>query len=200
MFWADEIVGSVEKAFPGKRSFVLRDEKTASGRVHVGSLRGVAIHGVAAAALAEKGYKVKYFFEINDADPMDGLPVYLDKKKFLPYMGRPLKDVPSPDGGEPRAAENYARYFGDEFVSVIRCLGFDPEIYLASSLYASGKFDRWIDAALEGAEEIRRIYREVSGSEKSEVWNPVQIVCEKCGEPTSADICKACELMEKAGR
>ncbi len=178
MFWADEIVTRVEKKFPGKKSFIVRDEKTASGRVHVGSLRGVVIHGIAALALAEKGYGAKFYYEINDADPMDGMPVYLDREKFLTYMGRPLKDIPPPDG----KSENFARYFGDEFVEVINRLGFEPEIYLASTLYAEGKFDPWIDIALEKADEIRKIYSEVSGSEKGEEWNPVQIVCEKCGK------------------
>lgn len=184
MFWADEVVAEVERTFHGKKKFIVRDEKTASGRVHVGSLRGVAIHGVIVQALKEKGYEVKYYYEINDADPMDGLPIYLDKETFLPHMGKPLKDVPSPESPDspPTPEKNYARYFGDEFVSVIKRLGFEPIIYLSSTLYADGKFDQWIDLALEKSDEIRRIYKEISGSEKSEEWNPVQVVCEKCGK------------------
>lgn len=184
MFWADEIVAAVEKAFPGQKKFVVRDEKTPSGRVHVGSLRGVVIHGVIALALREAGYNVKYYFEINDADPMDGMPIYLPREKFLPHMGKPLKDIPSPESPDtpPTSEKNYARYFGDEFVSVIRRLGFEPEIYLNSTLYAEGKYDNLIDTVLENPDEIRAIYKEISGSEKREEWNPVQIVCEKCGK------------------
>lgn len=189
MFWADEIVASIEKAFPGKKKFVVRDEKTPSGRVHVGSLCGVIIHGVVAQALAEKGYDVQYSYEINDADPMDGLPIYLSKK-FEKYMGKPLKDVPAPDkNGEPdeesfakNPTKNYANYFGDEFVEVIHRLGFHPTIYKNSELYAQGKYDRWIDVILEHPGEIRKIYHEVSGSKKEEQWNAVQVVCEKCGK------------------
>lgn len=184
MFWADEVVTSAEKLFPKKKSFIVRDEKTPSGRVHIGSLRGVVIHGVIAAALAEKDYGAKYFYEINDADPMDGLPVYLPKEKFLPHMGKPLKDIPSPQSPDtpPTPQKNYAQYFGDEFVNVIRRLGFHPEIYLNSLLYTDGKYDHWIDLALEKADQIREIYARVSGSQKKEEWNPVQIVCEKCGK------------------
>lgn len=184
MFWVDEVVAAVEKTYPGRKSFIVRDEKTPSGRVHVGSLRGVVIHGVIAQALAEKGYGVKYFYEINDADPMDGMPVYLPKENFLPHMGKPLKNIPSPQSPDtpPTPEKNYAQYFGDDFTAVIRRLGFEPEFYLSSTLYAEGKYDPWIDIVLEHGEEIRRIYREVSGSEKKEEWNPVQIVCEKCGK------------------
>lgn len=187
MFWADELVEAIEKTYPGKKKFIVRDEKTASGRVHVGSLRGLVIHGVVAQALKEKGYEVEYHYEINDADPMDGMPVYLKKEAFLEHMGKPLKDVPSPDektapGIGIKKADNFARYFGDEYIAVIESIGFKPQFYLASTLYKEGKFDHWIDLALEGADEVRRIYKEVSGSEKDEEWNPVQMVCEKCGK------------------
>ena len=183
MFWADEIVEEVKRTYPGKKKIIVRDEKTPSGRVHIGSLRGVIIHGVAAQALREAGIDATYYYEINDADPMDGLPVYLDREKFLPHMGKPLKDVPSPESPDvaPTSEKNYARYFGDEFVEVIRRIGFTPEIYLSSTLYKEGKYDPWIDLALENTDLIRRIYQEVSGSEKREEWNPVQVVCEKCG-------------------
>lgn len=178
MFWADEIVDGILKTFPEKRRFIIRDEKTPSGRVHVGSVRGVVIHGIVAQALQERGFNAEFIYELNDADPMDGLPIYLDREKFLPFMGKPLKDVPSPNP----TYKNYAEYFGKEFVSVIERLGFHPKIVWNSDLYAEGQYDPWIDIVLEKSDQIRLIYREVSGSEKSEEWNPVQIVCENCGK------------------
>jgi lysyl-tRNA synthetase class I len=42
MLWVDKIVADITKdASPGQK-FIVRDEKTASGRVHIGSMRGVA--------------------------------------------------------------------------------------------------------------------------------------------------------------
>lgn len=189
MFWADQIVADIEKFFPGKKKFIVRDEKTPSGRVHIGSLRGVVIHAIIAQALCEKGYDAKFHYELNDADPMDGLPSNLSEK-FKKYMGRPLKDVPPPDEkGEPDEAvfakdpsKNFANHWGDEFIAVIRSLGFDPIFYKNSDVYAEGKYDQWIDVVLEKPNEIREVYKEVSGSEKREEWNPLQIVCEKCGK------------------
>ncbi|MBT6068784.1 hypothetical protein HOG48_03440, partial [Candidatus Peregrinibacteria bacterium] len=46
MFWVDRIADEILTAYPGKNEFIIRDEKTLSGQVHVGSLRGVLIHGV----------------------------------------------------------------------------------------------------------------------------------------------------------
>lgn len=183
MFWVDEIVDEIIKTYPKKGEFILRDEKTPSGRVHIGSLRGFVIHAIVAQALNERGKKARFIWEFNDADPMDGLPVYLDAKKYEPFMGKPLKDVPSPHeelGG--KEAKNYAEYFAGEFTEVINSLGFEPEIIYSSSLYAKGHYDKWITKVLEHKDKIRAIYKEVSGSEKSEDWYPLQVVCEKCGK------------------
>src|SRR3989344_5510443 len=97
MFWIDEIAAEINRTFLDKsRTIVLRDEKTASGRVHVGSVRGVVIHGVLAEALQKLGRKAHFFYEINDVDPMDGMPVYLDAEAYAEHMGKPLRHVPAP--------------------------------------------------------------------------------------------------------
>ncbi|MEK7219545.1 MAG: lysine--tRNA ligase, partial [Patescibacteria group bacterium] len=120
----------------------------------------------------------RYLFEFNDFDPMDGLPVYLDQEKFLPYMGKPLCDIPSPDG----KAKNYAEYFGNEFANVISELGFVPEYYRSSELYLSGKYNDVIKTALLNADKIREIYKKISGSQKEDSWLPLSVICEKCGK------------------
>ena len=88
MFWVDEVVEEILKKHPKKKEFIIRDEKTPSGRVHIGSLRGFVIHAIIAQALNEKGKKARFIWEFNDADPIDGLPVYLDAVKYKPFMRR----------------------------------------------------------------------------------------------------------------
>lgn len=178
MFWADALAGRIAGAFDGRGLLVIRDEKTASGRVHVGSLRGVAIHGLLAEVLAERGIASSFLYEINDFDPFDAVPAYLPAETFREHLGKPLFAVPSPDG----KAKNYAEYFGEEFIGVIREVGFAPEFYRASELYRSGRMNEAIRIALENADVIRRIYREVSGSEKDAAWLPLSVVCERCGK------------------
>src|SRR3989344_3093056 len=179
MFWADKIAKEISEKGSGKEGpLLIRDEKTASGRVHVGSMRGVAVHGVVSEALKEKQVENTYLFEINDFDPMDGLPVYLDEAKYKPYMGKPLYLVPSPD---PKF-KNYAEYYGQEFEGVIRDAGFYPKFTRTSELYQSGKMNDVIRLALEKAEVIRAIYKEISGSVKEKDWLPISVICEKCGK------------------
>ena len=179
MFWADAITESIlaEPRFKDKRPLLIRDEKTASGRVHIGSMRGVTVHGLIAEALAERKVPHHFIWETNDFDPMDGLPAYLDEQTFRPHMGKPLNTVPSPQPG----FENYAEYFGQEFEQVITDTGFFPEFTRTSALYASGRMNEVIRTALQKAERIREIYREVSGSEKEAAWLPLSAICERCG-------------------
>lgn len=182
MFWADRIATEIEETFKEKiargEPLVIRDEKTASGRVHIGSLRGVAIHGIISEVLNEKGINNRYLYEINDFDPMDGLPVYLNKAEYEKYLGMPLCNVPSPDG----KAKNFAEYFAEEFIEVIKEAGFEPEYYRSSELYKSGKFNDLIRTALLHGKEIKEIYKRVSGSEKDDEWLPINVICEKCGK------------------
>src|SRR3989344_8710846 len=115
MFWLDRIFGQIETELKDKiasgKTLLIRDEKTASGRVHVGSMRALALHAAIAERLGEANIPHTFKYEINDMDPMDGLPVYLDAAHYQKEMGKPLFAVPSPDG----MAKNFAEYFANDF-------------------------------------------------------------------------------------
>ncbi len=181
MFWADRIAREIQESRAGKadKPLLIRDEKTLSGRVHIGSMRGVAIHGIIAEVLSEYGIQNEYRYELNDFDPFDSVPGYLDAQAYAEHLGKPLYAVPSPDPAYP----NYAEYFGAEFASVHAKGGFTPTYYRAyADLYKAGKMDALIKVALERAPDIRRILKEVSGSVKDDSWLPVSVVCEQCGK------------------
>lgn len=182
MAWADRIVGEIEKRFAEKiakkQPLVIRDEKTLSGRVHVGSLRGIAIHGLIAQVLSEKSIPNVFRFELNDFDPMDEIPRTLERTAYEKYMGQPLYTVPPHE----KTAETYPLVFGKELQGVVQRLGFPVEFYPLEPEYMTGKFNGVIEEALNHAKEIRTIYREVSGSVKPDDWYPLQAICEKCGK------------------
>lgn len=179
MFWADRIAKEIQdtKATSGD-TLRIRDEKTLSGRVHIGSMRGIAIHGLISEVLTEYGVANEYRYELNDFDDFDKVPGYLDEAVFTEHLGRPLCAVPSPEPGY----DNYAEYFGDELRRVILKAGFTPTYYRATELYRSGAMDPYIKTALEHTADIRRIQKEVSGSQKTEEWLPISVVCEVCGK------------------
>ena len=180
MFWADRIAKEIQQQKSGLgRPLVIRDEKTLSGRVHVGSMRGLAIHGIVAEVLEEYGIENTFLWEHNDFDPFDSIPPYLDQDIYREHLGKPLYTVPSPEPG----FANFAEYFGAEFVSVHQKFGATPKYYWAyRDLYQAGKMDAQIRTALDRAHDVRRILKEVSGSVKDETWLPVSVVCEMCGK------------------
>jgi lysyl-tRNA synthetase, class I len=182
MLWVDKIVDQIQKDLKPRidagEELVVRDEKTMSGRVHVGSARAMAMHGIFSEVLDERGVKNTFLYEINDFDPMDGLPVYLDQERYREFMGMPFYAIPAPDG----RAENFAEYYADEFIEVTKATGFNPHYYRLHDEYKAGKFNEVIRIALERADTIRQIYKEVSGSVKQDDWLPISVVCEKCGK------------------
>jgi len=186
MFWADKIAKDIIETRvetgqlnAGKKGrLLIRDEKTMSGRVHIGSMRGVAIHGLVAEVLAERGIENEYRYELHDFDPFDAIPGYLDASIFTEHLGKPLFQVPSPKEG----FLNYAEYFSAEFIAVHKTAGFTPEYYRATELYQSGQMDECIRIALTRADDVRKILKQVSGSVKDETWLPVSVVCESCGK------------------
>ena len=179
MFWADRVAKEIQNTrTKGKSSLLIRDEKTLSGRVHIGAMRGVAIHGLVGEVLSEYGIENEYRYELNDLDPFDTVPDSLPQERFKEHLGKPLHMVPSPEPG----FQNFAEYYGAEFIAVHEKAGFRPTYYRATELYGSGKMDPLVKKALERATDIRRILKNVSGSVKDASWLPVSVACEKCGK------------------
>ncbi|MFN3927028.1 MAG: lysine--tRNA ligase [Pseudanabaenaceae cyanobacterium] len=175
MFWADKWAEAVTG------TAVVNDSKTPSGRVHVGSLRGVIIHDVIYRAIQYAGKPVKFYYGVDDYDALDTVPKYLPEEQFKPYLGFPLCNVPAPnlDG---RPARSYADYFMDEFLGVFNYLGVKPEIYYLHDLYRQGKLNYHIDLFLRHASDIRAVYKEVSKSDRPDNWYPFHPICENCGK------------------
>jgi lysyl-tRNA synthetase class 1 len=178
MFWADKIAESA------KEYQVVNDSKTPSGRVHVGSLRGVIIHDVIYRAIKRAGKPVKFLYGVDDYDALDTVPHYLDKDKFTPYLGYPLCNVPYPDN----TVSDYAKYFMGEFLQVFDYLGVKPEIYYLRDLYRTGKLNNYIDIFLKNAHLVREVYLDVSKSQRADNWYPFQVICEKCGKIATTEV------------
>ncbi len=180
MFWLDRIFGEAEKQLAAKiaagKTLLIRDEKTASGRVHVGSMRALALHAALSERLTEANIQNRFVYEINDFDPMDGLPVYLDAEVYRQYLGMPLCNIPAPDG----KAENFAEFYAAEYITAIRAAGFSPEFTRASKLYRSGQMNGVIREALEKVTTVKAIYKDLTGQDRPENWYPINVVCENC--------------------
>ncbi|MBP7967729.1 lysine--tRNA ligase [Candidatus Woesebacteria bacterium] len=179
MYWADKIATQIVES--GKyKPYWVDDMKTPSGRIHVGSLRGVLVHDFVHKSLLSKGEQSNYTYVYNDMDPMDGLPGYLDQSTYLPHMGKPLFKIPAPVG-----EKSISQYYADEFTEVFNRLGARPTVLWSSQLYLSGKMNSAIQIALDNAQMIRDVYMQVANYKVSRDWYPFQVFCEKCGKEGS---------------
>lgn len=174
MLWTEELTKHFKNS---KEELWVDDMATPSGKPHVGTFRGAIIHDVATKALKKAGLKSKYTFFSNDYDPMDGMPIYLDEKKYREHMGKPFFMIPAPDG-----KGSLAEYFISELYEMMDGLGCKYTAMKDSDGYKNGDYDNVIKIALDNANEIRKYYKEISGSEKPTDWIPFHPICEKCGK------------------
>jgi len=182
MFWADKISRELkERGLPLEW---VDDMKTPSGKIHIGSLRGVVIHDLIYKALKEHNVNVKYTYIFDNHDPMDDLPVYLPKEKFEQYLGMPLYKIPSPVDGY----SSYAEYYAKDFQNVFNAIGCNPEILWTTDLYKSRKMNDLIKESLDRKDEIKAIYEEMYKKTLPSEWYPFQIYCTNCGKVSTTQV------------
>lgn len=172
MFWADTLIEKLDNDQP----HIINDSKTPSGRAHVGALRGVLIHDVIFRRMKEEGFNVRYTFGVDDFDPLDEIP-YGKDEHYKQYLGMPLCNVPPPPGSK---ATDMSDYYISEFFDVFKYLGVEAETYRLRDIYRSGNFDEPIDIILRHADMVRKVYKEISGSDRPDNWYPFQVICENC--------------------
>lgn len=177
MYWADEFADQIIKS--GKyKPYWVDDMKTPSGRVHIGSVRAVVSHELIFRALRDRGQEVTFSYVLDDHDPMDSLPAYLDEKKYRQHLGKPLYKIPSPEKGY----NSYGHRWGQEYIEAFNVLGVHPKIIWGSQLYLSGKMNEMVKICLDKTDKIREIYRNLYGHAKPKNWHPFSVECEKCGK------------------
>ncbi|MFT3769019.1 MAG: lysine--tRNA ligase [Minicystis sp.] len=172
MLWFADLAAAVDRSRP----HVINDSKTPSGRVHVGALKGVILHDAVFRALKARDIPVRYLYGVDDYDPLDEIPKGQDEH-FVQYLGQPLCNVPPPPGSK---ATDMAEHFITEFFDVFDEIGVEVERYRMRDQYRSGKMNDSIDRILAKADVVRQVYKDVSGSEKSEKWHPFQVICQVC--------------------
>ena len=142
------------------------------------------IHDVVFRAIQARGLPVRYTFGVDDYDPLDELPAG-EEEFFRPYLGAPLCQVPPPPGS---SFSDISEHYIQDFFSVFRDLNVEAETYRMRDIYRSGQFNEAIDAILRNAATVRRIYQEVSKSERADNWYPFQTVCEQCGRIGTTEV------------
>jgi lysyl-tRNA synthetase, class I len=184
MHWADRIAAEVEerakndpilKEVVNRHGYIVYDEKTPSGRIHIGSGRGWIIHDVIAKAMREKGMKAEFILSSDDTDPFDKMNSELDPS-YEKYLGMPFRNIPSPVQGYKSFADYYMRMVTDKFPE----FGIVCKLESTGERYSKGDFNKAIKAVLDNHVKVNAIFERVYGKAPDKL--PFNPICENCGK------------------
>ena len=188
LFWSDRIAEQIiyrvehdEKLqeITKKFGYIIYDEKTPSGQIHIGSGRGWVIHDTIARSLRDKGIKgARFILSSDDMDPMDALPNSKDRDYWDQYLGKPFRDIPSPEEG----FSSYADYWFHESTEHFSEYGIEADFESTGLRYINGDFNRTIKLALDNSDKILDIYNRFYDTTVMQDKLPFNPKCEVCGK------------------
>jgi lysyl-tRNA synthetase, class I len=150
---------------------VLSSGVSPSGTYHLGTLREVLTTEAILRELKRRGRRARHIHVVDDLDVFRKVPVDVPSE-FNQYLGRPLCDIPAPDGSD----RSYADFFLADLLEAAKGLHLEMEVMRAHQKYRSGYFTVAIERALTHTEQIRKILEAVAGRKLDEQWSPVQII------------------------
>jgi lysyl-tRNA synthetase, class I len=184
MHWADRIAHEVKercehdtqlKEIVAHQGFLIYDEKTPSGSIHIGSGRGWVIHDSIAKAMRNIGMKARFVLSSDDIDPFDRWNDDLPEN-FRGYLGMPFMNIPSPVKGY----KSFADYYFSQCTDKFKEFGIVADLESTGQRYKDGSFNKAIKLALDNAEKIHAIYIKFYGKAPAKL--PFCPICEKCGK------------------
>ena len=120
MHWADVVA---DKLLESGKEHVISSGITPSGPIHLGSMREILTADAIVRAVNDKGGNAKLIYVADNADPLRKVYPFLDEDKFKEYVGRPLAEIPAPDGNG-----SYDQYFLKPFFKSLENVGVIPEV------------------------------------------------------------------------
>lgn len=143
-----------------------------SGTYHLGTLREILTAGAIAYETRKRGRQARHIHVVDDLDVFRKVPAGLSED-FKRYLGKPLCDVPAPDGA---AGVSYADYYVKDLLIAAEKMHLELDIMRAHEKYRQGFFVEAIEKALDSTEDIKRILENVSGHKVDDNWSPIQVI------------------------
>lgn len=181
--WIKGLVDEILKR--GDERILVHTGKTPSGPIHIGAEREQFICSAIQRELAKRGIASTFNFIVDSYDPLKSIPAGLEVPPgFSEHIGEPLSDIPDPFG----CHESYAVHFAEEFIQAQQKLGLSPNIIYSHTLYQRPEMKDAIRTCLRRLEDLRAIrknYVQEDEEKGTDDWNPVMVVCPRCGKIAS---------------
>lgn len=170
MNWLSKIADDIEENRPDG-DLLVSSGVSPSGTYHLGTLREVLTAEAIMRELSRRGRATRHIHVVDDLDVFRKVPTDVPSS-FDTYLGKPLCDVPAPDGSD----KTYADFFLADLLEAGEKLQLRMEIVRAHEKYRSGFFVPAIERALSHTDEIRKILENISGRKLDAQWSPIQII------------------------
>jgi len=170
MQWLNKVVDELVAKHP-EGEIVVSSGVSPSGTYHLGTLREVLTAEAIAYTVRKRGRSAKHIHVVDDLDVFRKIPVGVPED-FKKYLGKPLCDVPAPDGSD----QSYADYYVKDLFSAAETMKLELEIIRAHEKYRAGFFVEAIEKTLDKQAEIRKILEEISGRKLGQEWSPIQVM------------------------
>lgn len=170
MQWLNNIVEALLARKP-EGEIVVSSGVSPSGKYHLGTLREVITAEVIARELRRRGRQARHIHVVDDLDFIRKVPVGIPES-FAQYLGKPLCDVPSPDGSD----MSYADYYLQDLVHAMGPLHISAEILRAHEKYRAGFFTSAIEIALDNKDDVQALLERISGHKVDEHFSPIQVL------------------------
>ena len=164
MHWADVVA---DKLLESGKEHVISSGITPSGPIHLGSMREILTADAIVRSVNHKGGKAKLIYIADNADPLRKVYPFLDSEKYEEFVGKPLAEIPAPDGNG-----SYDQYFLKPFFAALENVGVYPEIVDNYQCYKDGKFNTCIKSIMENSNAVKQILETVSGRQLPKKWAP----------------------------
>ena len=164
MHWADVVA---ETLLESGKEHVISSGITPSGPIHLGSLREILTADAIVRSVNEKGGNARLVYIADNADPLRKVYPFLDEIKYQEFVGRPLAEIPAPEGDG-----SYDDYFLKPFFKSLKEVGVFPEVVNNYKFYNDGKFKNCTRTIIDNREKVRDILESVSGRQLPKTWFP----------------------------
>lgn len=171
MRWLTKLVDEIVAKKP-EGEILIESGGSPSGTYHLGHMRELVICDAILLELRRRDMPVKHIYFVDDLDIFRKVPINVPAE-FDQYLGRPLCDVPSPDGAE---GKSYADFFLQGLIDSSKALGIDVEFVRSSPKYRSGWYVDAIELALDHVADIKDALEIISNRKLDPNWTPIQVL------------------------
>lgn len=170
MQWLNKVVDELLKRQP-EGEIVISSGVSPSGAYHLGTLREVLTAEAIAYGVKKRGRQARHVHIVDDLDVFRKVPANVPEN-FSQHLGKPLCDIPAPDG----SSQSYADFFVKDLLDAAKKMHLELEIVRAHQKYREGFFVPAIEKALAAKEDIKAILEKISGHQVDDHWSPIQVV------------------------